>query len=145
MPDGVEMEFTSEEVEQAAEFSPEEFEGIEEELINEEVEALEDTETSEDLEAVPVAAVFGIAGRNFLKVLLKIALRLIRRIAGNRALRTRLQGIVRQGGQAAFCRVFCQLLSRVVPPFLRPIVGRLCPVVCRRIWPLAVRQLGLAT
>ena len=141
-------------------FSPEELEsltieteameGIAEEIEEESVESLEDLEFSsesgsmEGQEALPLVILGKVTAKYLLKVLIKLALKLITRIASNATLRKRVVDAVTKGGRPVFCRLLCQALARSVPPYLRPLVTRLCPIVCRKVAPIAARKLGFA-
>jgi hypothetical protein len=136
-------------------FSTEELEGltleaegmeeIAEQIEEESLEDLEDLEFSEGAqqELLPLAVLGKFAGKYLFKLLIKLAMKLIMQIAANARLKKRVQDIVKRGGKAAFTRLICAALCKNIPPALRPLCHRFCPVVCNKILPIATRKLGL--
>jgi hypothetical protein len=132
-------------------FESEALQEVAEELEEESVENLEDLEFYSESatmeaqqEAIPFVILGRFAAKYLLRVLIKLALRLITRIAANATLRRKVVEVVGRGGRPAFCRLLCQALCRNLPPVFRPLCNRLCPTVCQRVAPIAARRLGVA-
>jgi hypothetical protein len=138
--------FTTEELEGSLSFGVEDMEEIETALEEESVEDLEDLEAAEGAaqEALPLVLLGKFAGKYLLRAMIKLALRLITRIASNPTLKKKVQDAVSKGGRPAFCRLICQAICKVLPPIVRPLCNRFCPVVCAKVAPIAARRLGIA-
>ncbi len=140
-------------------FSPEDLEAltletedlkeIAEQIEDESLEDLEDLEFSAEgaqQEALPLVLLGKFAARYILKLLMKLAQREILRFAANAKLKKKLQEIVnvQKGGRPAFIRLMCDAICTNVPPAVKPLCRKFCPVVCARIAPIAARKLGLS-
>jgi hypothetical protein len=139
--------FTTEELEGALSFGPEDMEEIETALEEEAVEDIEEFEgvgEGASQEAVPLVLLGKFAGKYLLRAMIKLALRLITRIASNAALKKKVQDAVSKGGRPAFCRLMCQAVCKILPPVVRPLCNRFCPLVCAKVAPIAARKLNIA-
>jgi hypothetical protein len=115
---------TAEEVESVA-LTEEDLEQVEE-------EALEDVE-AEELEA---------AKKSLLKRIRAFIKQTVRKLLKTPATAAKLKEAVKKGPEAT-CGLICPLVCKHFPVPLRPICVRLCPIICRRLFPWIKKAAGV--